>query len=97
MRISYMLTFLYVFLANTAFAVSEDELFKESTEKGDVILEFLTTGWFAFAVTAAVLLYVIFQMVQGKMEFMKAFIIVFTTFLLSNVLTIAKWIVGYGS
>jgi hypothetical protein len=89
------LVFLFsVIAAKSSWAVSDTDLFKDVEKKGNVLIDFLTSGWFAFAITSAALIYVITAILQGKMELIRGFIIVGACFLLSNVPTIAEWIIG---
>jgi hypothetical protein len=83
-----------LFITKAAWAVSDADLFKKVEKKGNVLIDFLTSGWFAFAITSAALIYVITAILQGKMELIRGFIIVGACFLLSNVPTIAEWIIG---
>jgi Zn-dependent protease with chaperone function len=62
------LVFLFsVIAAKSSWAVSDTDLFKDVEKKGNVLIDFLTSGWFAFAITSAALIYVITAILQGNM------------------------------
>jgi len=76
-----------------AYASIED-VFGEAEEKGNVIVTFLTSGWFGFALVAGALAYVALGIMGGRMELSRAAWIVFGSFLLGRVPAIASWLLG---
>jgi uncharacterized membrane protein YvlD (DUF360 family) len=83
---------LTIFISN-AFAQVED-VFDDVEEKGSLIIEFLTSGFFAILVVTAAIIYIAYMWMQRKIEITTALIIFLGAIALGNAPRIAEWLIG---
>jgi type IV secretory pathway VirB2 component (pilin) len=71
-----------------------DEVFADIEDKGNIVIDFLTNGAFAFIVVVLALLWVTIGFLQSKMEWQRCLTIVLAAVALGNIPTIARWLLS---
>ncbi len=80
-------------LPNAVLAQAVSDVFGEVETKGNMLVDWFTGGFFAFAIVALSLLFVIVSFLQGRMEWTRALTIVLASILIGQVPNIANWLI----
>ena len=76
-----------------AMAQAVNDVFGDVETKGNLLVDWFTSGFFAFAVVAFALLFVVVGFLQGKIEWTRAITIVVASILLGQVPKLALWLI----
>lgn len=76
-----------------AMAQAVNDVFGDVETKGNMLVDWFTGGFFAFAIVALALLFVIVSFLQGRMEWTRALTIVIASILIGQVPKIAMWLI----
>lgn len=95
MIFSKTLNFLLVYFYCLSFCLAQDvnEVFSEVENKGNVVVEWLTSGFFAFVIVVLALTYVVVGFLQGKLEWTRAITIIICSILIGQIPSIATWLI----
>jgi hypothetical protein len=80
-------------ISQNAAAQAVNDVFGEVENKGNILVSWLTSGFFAFAIVALALMFVIVSFLQGKMEWTRALTIVISSILIGQIPNIAAWLI----
>lgn len=92
-RKNYLNTVYMALCPLSAMAQSVTDVFGGVEEKGNMLVEWFTSGFFAFALVALALIFVIVSFLQGRMEWTRALTITIASILIGQVPKIAMWLI----
>ena len=92
-RLYALLNLVLLSLSSSAYAQVQD-VFDDVEDKGNVIIEFLTSGFFAVMVVTAAIIYIAYMWMQRKIEMTTAVLIFLGAIFLGNAGRVAEWLIS---
>lgn len=92
-KIFAYLCFIYLSGVATAHAQVED-VFNDIEDKGNTVIDFLTSGFFAIMVVTVAIIYISYRWMQRNIEFTTALVIFLGAILLGNAPAVAEWLIA---